>query len=104
MDIIHKPLEINNPNNQDNSKETYNDNKQHLVIKEKSNELYEELKKLKKRGEYDEDLKIIEDDNANEQKKDKLIKKLINYMKYKRDKEECDEINRELIDKNLILI
>ena len=104
MDIIHKPLEINNSNNQDNSKETYNDNKQHLVIKEKSKEFYEELKKLKKRGEYDEDLKIIEDDNANEQKKDKLIKKLINYMKYKRDKEECDEINRELIDKNLILI
>ena len=29
---------------------------------------------------------------------------MINYMKYEKDKEELDEVNRKLIDKNLILV
>ena len=103
MDIIHNPIDINAQILPD-EKGPYNNNDQYLILKEKSIKFLKYLKENKKGNEDDEFLKNIEGFDEKDPTYKYLIDKMINYMKYEKDKEELDEVNRKLIDKNLILV
>ena len=98
--IIQKPDDLNY--------DSYSNKNQDLYLKDQSSKIYEILKELKKNNVNNEDLKIfagltLEDLNS-PQIKDDFVNKIVDYIKYKRDKEELTKYNHDLNDKNLILI
>ena len=125
-DDIYK-LRYQNENLEKNIEEIIKekDAENHLYLKEKCEEIIKDNNILndviKKEVLEDEDKEgenknknenKIEDENEDENEDDlkfetieeKMVNKLINYTKYKRDRKDLDKINLELGEKNLVLI
>ena len=125
-DDIYK-LRYQNENLEKNIEEIIKekDAENHLYLKEKCEEIIKDNNILndviKKEVLEDEDKEgdnknknknKIEDENEDENEDDlkfetieeKIVNKLINYTKYKRDRKDLDKINLELGEKNLVLI
>ena len=98
--IIQKPDCLNN--------DSYSNKNQYAYLKEESKKIFEILKTLFVENDNNEDLKIFKgykkEDLDSLPVQEKIINKLIDYIKYERDKKELNEYNIDLIDKNLILI